>query len=338
MNIKENHSLKNHNTFGVDVKAKFYCEINTEDELIELLSDSKYEALPKFIMGGGSNILFTKNYDGLIINNRIKGIKIVEEDENSAIIEASAGENWDDFVNYCVNHNLYGVENLSLIPGNVGAAPIQNIGAYGVELKDVFVSSRGIYLDNAEQEMIYLDQCKFGYRDSIFKNELRNRFVVTSILLKLGKQKHFNIKYPLLKSSLENIHPEEITLSMVRDKVIYVRKSKLPDPKVLGNAGSFFKNPIVTFDKIEEIQKKYSGLAFYELGNGNFKIPAGWLIEKCGWKGKKVGNVGCYENQALIIVNYGNAKPEEILKFSNDIVSSVHSEFRIELIPEVNII
>ncbi len=338
MEIKENYSLKKHNTFGVDVKAKLFCEAQNEEELWELYSNSKYDGIPKYVIGGGSNILFTQDYDGLIIKNNLKGKKIISEDENSVLIKVAAGEVWDNFVKYCVDNNYYGIENLSLIPGNVGAAPIQNIGAYGVEIKNVFNSLSGINLDKKEFEELGKAGCKFGYRDSIFKNEYRGKFIVTSVVLRLSKIKDLHLEYPSLKSSLQNIPQENITSRMVRKRVIAIRKSKLPDPKFLGNAGSFFKNPVVDYSKIEEIQKDYPDLPFYKFEDESYKIPAGWLIERCGWKGKRIGNVGCYEKQALIIVNYGGAEGKEILQFTNDIGISVKSKFDIELVSEVNII
>ncbi|MFA3782050.1 UDP-N-acetylmuramate dehydrogenase [Melioribacteraceae bacterium 4301-Me] len=338
MILKENYSLKDLNTFKVDVKAKLFCEINDEETLFELFCDSNYSGLAKYVIGGGSNILFTKDYDGLIVKNNLKGKKILEENGESILIEISAGEIWDDFVKYCTSMKYYGVENLSLIPGCVGAAPVQNIGAYGVELKDVFYSLRGIDLLRKQVRTLTTSECKFDYRDSIFKNEYKDKFIITSVTLRLSKLKKFSLDYPPLKESVKNINKHDITLQTVREKVISIRKNKLPDPNVLGNAGSFFKNPIVTYSQVEFIKKDFSDLPFYKFKDNYYKLPAAWLIEKCGWKGKRIGNVGCYEKQPLIIVNFGNATPAEILDLADKVALSVKKRFDVELLPEVNIV
>ena len=336
--IKENISLKKLNTFGIDAKTKFYAELNKDTEALEILHDSKYSSLPKFPLGGGSNVLFTHDYEGIILRLISKGINIIEDDSETALVEAESGEIWDDLVTYCVNNSLYGVENLTLIPGTVGAAPIQNIGAYGTELKDVFDSLTGVSMVNGEEKSFSNEQCRFGYRDSIFKHELKNNFLITKVRLRLSKQKKFNLNYRAFQDYLKKEDHDKITLKEVNNLVKRIRQSKLPDPMKIGNAGSFFKNPEIGKKKFAELKKRFSDLVFFKVENDNYKIPAGWLIEKCGFKGKKIGNVGTYKNQALVIVNFGDAKGEEVQNFAFKIQHAVFEKFGIEIIPEVNIL
>ena len=323
MIIKENFSIKNYNTFGIDVKAKYFVEASNENEAIEALRQPEFSSIPKFILGEGSNVLFIRDYVGVILRLVSSGIKILDENESSALVEAEAGETWDDLVNFCVNNNFYGIENLSLIPGTVGAAPVQNIGAYGAEFENVFDSLDGFFIVNGEKKSFNKDQCKFGYRDSIFKNELKEKF---------------NLNYRAFQDYLSAEEKEKVTLQEVSALVKKIRLSKLPDPHKLGNAGSFFKNPEVKGKKLSELKKRFNDLVFFKIENDAYKIPAGWLIEKCGFKGKKIGNVGTYKNQALVIVNYGNANGEEVQKFAFKIQQAVFEKFGVEIIPEVNIL
>ncbi len=338
MIFQENYSLKHLNTFGIEAKAKFFIELNSEIELTYFIKTELYKFKNVLILGSGSNILFTKDYDGLVIKYSAKGIDILSEDENEIIINASAGEIWDNLVNYCVKNNYYGIENLSLIPGTVGAAPIQNIGAYGVELKDCLDSLEGYSLNNGDKKVFNKDECRFGYRDSIFKSEYKNKILITSVILKLSKKKSFNLTYQGLAAELKNINENEITIELVSEIIKKIRRSKLPDTNILGNSGSFFKNPEISKEQFLSLHQKNPDLVFYRTIDNKYKIPAAWLIEKCGYKGKRIGNVGTYEKQALVIVNYGNSKGSEIKEFADKILDDVSKKFGINLEYEVNII
>ncbi|MBI5729498.1 MAG: UDP-N-acetylmuramate dehydrogenase [Ignavibacteriales bacterium] len=338
MKIQENISLKPYNTFGVNVKAKYFTSVVLEKEILEILQSKRFGSMNKLILGGGSNILFTKNYDGLVIHYVEKGIRLVEENEKYVIIESSAGEIWNDVVSYCVENKYYGIENLSLIPGRVGAAPIQNIGAYGVEIKDVFESLEGINLESGEKKIYKKNECKFDYRDSIFKKELKGKFIITKVKLKLKKEKQFNLNYRSLNDYLGKANKEKLTIRRVRETVNKIRMSKLPDPQRFGNAGSFFKNPEVSEERFIELKKNFEEIVFFKLDGKKYKIPAGFLIEKCGYKGKRIGDVATYNRQALVIINMGRATGEQIKNFSQEIQKAVFDKFGIELTPEVNII
>jgi len=337
MNLIENYSLKNHNTFGVDVKAKYFVEINSENEIHEFfrLPISRDESL--LILGSGSNILFTHDYDGVVLKYSKKGLRIITETENEVTLEADAGELWDDLVEYAVKNKYYGIENLTLIPGTVGAAPIQNIGAYGVELKDVLYSVEYYDINDKQIQTLSNSECRFGYRDSIFKSELKGKFLITKIAIKFSKEKKLNLSYKSLKDELAKYPEEGISIDLVRQSVKKIRENKLPDPKLLGNAGSFFKNPEMDFRLFDLFIKKFPE-AIYFKQETNYKISAGWLIEQCGFKGKRIGNVSSYEKQALIIVNHGNATGAEIKDYADRIVQEVKNKFDIELSYEVNII
>ncbi len=337
MIIKENISLKEFNTFGLEVKAKYAAQVFNNRELKEILSSTKFKNIPKLILGGGSNILLTNDYDGIVIKISIGGIKIIKEDKDIVFIEAGAGVTWNALVTYCVEKNFGGIENLSLIPGTVGAAPIQNIGAYGQELKDTLFSLKGFYIDSIIEETFQNNECKFGYRDSIFKNELKGKFVITSIVLKLNKNPNLNISYGSVKNEIDKLNLKKITVREVSNVISEIRRNKLPDPAVIGNAGSFFKNPEVLEQKFLEIKNNYPDVIAYKQENGNYKIAAGWIIEKCGWKGKRVGNTGTHEKQSLVLVNYGGADGKEILSLAKEINRSVKEKFDIELTEEVNI-
>jgi UDP-N-acetylmuramate dehydrogenase len=338
MTILENYSLKKHNTFGIEVKTKNFVEMENEDDLVDFLKTKPGLKKNLFIIGGGSNLLFTKDYDGTILKYSGKGIEVIEKSSENVFVKASAGVVWDDLVKYCVENNFYGIENLSLIPGTVGAAPVQNIGAYGVELKDVFDSLEGYDIETCEKVNYKKDECRFGYRDSIFKNELKGKIVVTSVVFKLGIEKTFYLSYRALKDCFKPEELDDLTLEKVNDTIRKIRLSKLPDTEVYGNAGSFFKNPEITYKEYLHLEEEYSDLVFHKIGENCYKIPAGWLIEKCGFKGKKIGNVGTYKHQALVIINFGNANGEEVWKFSEKIQKDVFKKFKIEIHPEVNII
>lgn len=337
MKIHENHPLKNLNTFGINAYAKYLIEIVDEKELVEFLSDYKFKKEKLLIVGEGSNILFTKDYEGVVLKYFPDQINVVQENENEILLEISAGKNWDELIKYCVDNEFYGIENLSMIPGTVGAAPIQNIGAYGVELKDVFVYLKGYSLDNNEKKNYTRVECNFGYRDSIFKNEMKGKFIITKVALRLQKHKKFNLSYKALKEKF-NQPEEEITIKQVSDAVRKIRTEKLPDPVKFGNAGSFFKNPEISEGHFQSLIKEFPDIVYFKQESNFYKIPAGWLIEKTGYKGKRIGNVGTYENQALVIVNYGNASGKEIFDYSQLILNGVEQKFNIKLETEVNII
>ncbi|MDA3861668.1 MAG: UDP-N-acetylmuramate dehydrogenase [Melioribacteraceae bacterium] len=338
MIIDNNISLKPYNTFNVDAKAKYFAEVNSIYELKQLLNDKNHNSEKILILGSGSNILFTKDFDGIVIKLNSTEIKLISETDDNIFIEADSGLEWDGFVKYTISNGISGIENLSLIPGKVGAAPIQNIGAYGVEVKDVIESVNIILLNNLDEKTLSNEECKFGYRDSIFKNELVNNFVVTSVLFKFSKSNKVNLSYLPLKNSFVGKTESEITSEDVRNAVIAIRESKLPDPNKLGNAGSFFKNPIITQEKYDTLKNEYSDLNGYPESNSKMKISAGWLIEKCGFMGKRIGDVGVHEKQALVIVNYGNATGNKIVEFSKMIQNEVKSKFNIKIINEVNIL
>ena len=333
--ISSNFSLKEYNTFNIDVKSDKFISINSEDQIIDFLSQNKREE-NIFVLGGGSNVLFSKDYKGTIVHISIKGKKIIKELDDSIIIEVSSGENWHEFVKWSIENNYGGIENLSLIPGNVGAAPIQNIGAYGVELKDVFDSCRVLLIDSNEIKHYNKDECEFDYRSSVFKSKQKNKYIILSIRLKLTKEPHsYNLSYDSLK---KRFNDKEINLSNISEEIIKIRESKLPDPNKIGNCGSFFKNPLIESTKLDKLLEKYPKLPHHKSQNGLYKVPAAWLIEKMGFKQKSLGDVGVYINQPLVVVNNGNANGSDILSFTNSIKKSVKEEFNIDLQEEVNII
>tara|TARA_Y100000768_G_scaffold256782_1_gene195214 strand:- start:64 stop:1059 length:996 start_codon:yes stop_codon:yes gene_type:complete len=331
--MKRNFSLGNYNSFGVKHKANFFIEIKNKDQINDVINNKKYDKVRKLILGGGSNILFTKDYNGIVFLNKIKGIRKISEDDNNVLLRVGSGENWDDFVEYCVKKKYYGLENLSLIPGSVGAAPIQNIGAYGVEVKNLIENVEGIFLDNGIKKNFNNKSCEFQYRDSIFKGKLKNKFFITSVDFVLSKIKSFNISY----RDLKHLDIKNISLNSLRNEIIKIRNSKLPDPRDIGNAGSFFKNPLVDRIIIDKIKNEFNDLVYFKDGE-KFKIPAAWLIEKCGWKGYKENNIGVSDKHALVIVNYNAKKGKEIKELSKKIIDDVKGKFRIKLIPEVNVI
>jgi len=337
MLVEPNKSLKDYNTFGIDCKAINYVSITTSAELLEILSDKKYEE--RFILGGGSNILLTRDINALVIHINLKGITVLSETEEQVQIEALAGENWHQFVLSCIERGYGGLENLSLIPGNVGTAPIQNIGAYGVELKDTFESCKAVEIASKTEVKFSKEACNFGYRTSIFKNEARDKYIITSVVFNLTKSNHKkSISYGAIKQQLADKHIEEPTLKNISDAVISIRESKLPDPKKLGNCGSFFKNPVVDTETFRQFRVKFPEAPFYEVSPTEFKIPAGWLIEQAGFKGKQFGDAGVHKKQALVLVNYGNASGSEIWELAVRIQKKVKEEFGIYIEPEVNVI
>jgi len=333
--IQKKISLKTHNTFGIDVFAKSFVEITSEKDLKEVLKITK----KRFILGGGSNILLTKDIEELVIKIALKGIKIVSESDDNVVIRVSAGENWHQFVLWALQKNYGGIENLSLIPGNVGTAPIQNIGAYGVELKDIFLSCETIHTDTLEKKIFSNNDCEFDYRSSIFKQSVnKGKFIITAVTFKLSKKNHkLHTRYGAIEVFLSENNIKEPTIQDVSKAVISIRKSKLPDPAEIGNSGSFFKNPIISKIDFERLYKKYSTIPHYILNENEVKIPAGWLIEQCHFKGKRYGDAGVHEKQALVLVNYGNAKGSEILKLSKTIQGLVKATFNIVIEAEVNI-
>ena len=342
MNIQENIWLKKYNTFGIDAMAKYFACFTNIEELRESLEFKKLPTanwqLPTLILGGGSNILFTKNFDGLVLKNEIGGIEKIQEDENYVYVKTGAGEGWHPFVLYCIKNNLGGVENLSLIPGSVGASPMQNIGAYGVEIKDTFHSLEAFSL--ADKKIIHFSaaDCAFGYRESIFKGKYKNKFVIISVTCRLNKIPILNTSYGAVNQELEAMGVQEPTIQSISQAVINIRSSKLPNPAEIGNAGSFFKNPEVSRPEFLELTRKFPDIVGYDLPEGNVKLAAGWMIEQCGWKGYRNGDAGCHSRQSLVLVNYGNAKGEEIFSLSQDIIISVKEKFGVQLQREVNIV
>ena len=338
MEIFKNYSLKDYNTFGIDSYAKNFAVFNSVNDLQNIIhktDDYKNETV--LFLGGGSNILFTKNFDGLVLKNEINGIETIHEEEKYVYVKAGAGVNWHQFVLHCIHRNFAGVENLSLIPGNVGASPMQNIGAYGVEIKDVFYSLEAYHYKENKIVNFTLSDCEFGYRESVFKKKYKNQFVILDVTFKLNKIPHFNISYGAIEEELKKMKVEHLSIKAISDAVINIRTSKLPDPKIIGNAGSFFKNPEINSNELNELKRIKADVPFYTITDDKFKIPAGWLIEQCGWKGYRKGDAGCYDKQALVLVNYGNAKGSEILELSESIKKSVKSKFGLTLETEVNI-
>ncbi len=336
MQIQENISLKPYNSFAIDIKARSFASFGDIEELSELITPNS--KLPTLILGGGSNILFTQDFNGLVLKNEIKGIVKIKEDDEFVYIQAGAGENWHQFVLYCIENEWAGVENLSLIPGCVGASPMQNIGAYGVEIKDVFHELKAFHKKEKTNYAFDLKACDFGYRESVFKRKYKDEFVITNVTFRLRKQPVFNTSYGALEQELEKMEVKELSIKSISDAVINIRSSKLPNPNEIGNAGSFFKNPEVSNEQFSILQKEFPSIVGYVLSNGNMKLAAGWLIEQCGWKGYRKGDAGCHAMQALVLVNYGNAKGEEIYNLSEEILQSVKEKFAVILEREVNII
>jgi len=338
LNLQSNISLKQYNTFGIDVYAKYLFAFSTTDELQYLLSDKSFQNEEKLVLGGGSNILFTKNVEALVLKNEITGIELIEETENYFFVKAGAGVAWHEFVMYCIQKGYAGIENLALIPGNVGASPMQNIGAYGVEIKDVFHSLEAIRISDNEKVILTKSACEFGYRESVFKHAYKNQFVITSVIYQLNKKPEFHISYGAIKEELDRLQIHDLSINAIAQAVMNIRRSKLPDPNVIGNAGSFFKNPEIDSSFFNELKNNFPQIIGYcSNESAKTKVAAGWLIENCGWKGYRSGDAGCHDKQSLVLVNFGKASGNEIFDLSEKIIESVKNKFGVQLQREVNI-
>ncbi len=339
MKILKNISLKSYNTFGLYISASEYTEVTDVDSLVNFIRAGRLEGKKYLILGGGSNVLFTGDYDGLVIRNMVVGIRMKECDDSNVLVTAGAGVVWDDLVHYCIKHDLGGIENLISIPGSVGAGPIQNIGAYGVELKDTFHSLDAIEIATGELRTFYKEECEFGYRDSIFKREQKGKFIIVSVSLLLKSKSKPDISYGAISEELIKMGIQDRpAIGDVGKAISSIRQRKLPDPENIGNAGSFFKNPLIEEKMYFEIRKRYPDMPSYKGEPGMVKVPAGWMIEQCGWKGKRHGSAGVHDKQALVLINTGNASGKEVLELAGQIMDSVNDRFGISLEMEVNVI
>ncbi|PWH86685.1 UDP-N-acetylenolpyruvoylglucosamine reductase [Brumimicrobium oceani] len=334
--LQENVNLKPFNTFGITVYSKYFASFSTVGELKDLLSLLNDRNL--LILGGGSNVLFQGDFDGVVLRNEIKGVERIEETKEEVVLKVGAGEAWHSFVLHAIEEGLGGVENLSLIPGSVGASPMQNIGAYGVEIKDVFESLEALEIETGKLRVFSHEDCQFGYRESVFKKALKGKFVITSVSYRLSKFPQLNTSYGAIEEELRLMGVEQPSIKDVSDAVIAIRKSKLPDPKSIGNAGSFFKNPVISKQQFNELRMHHENIPSYAVDENNVKVPAGWLIDQSGWKGKTMGEFGVHKRQALVLVNYENAKGADIFDLSEQIIRDIHSRYGIQLEREVNII
>ncbi len=337
MEIEKDITLKKLNTFGIEAKAAFFAEISSTEDFLSLIKTDVYKNNPRLVIGGGSNLLFTKDFEGIVIKNGLHGIDAVHQNEGHVWIEAKAGENWHKFVLWCVEYGYAGLENLSLIPGCVGAAPMQNIGAYGVEIKDVCEKVYALDMETGKETIFSNTDCKFGYRESIFKHSHKNKYLITSVVFKLSKKPNFNTSYGAIEQELSAMGVKELSIKAISQAVINIRSSKLPDPAVKGNAGSFFKNPEVSKEKHDELKKHFEKLVSYPIDNGGYKLAAGWLIEQCGLKGKCIGEACVHDKQALVLVNLGNAKGKDVYALSEEVLQTVKAKFGVTLEREVNI-
>mgnify|MGYP001230096528 FL=1 len=335
--IESDVSLKKFNTFGIDVSSRLFSQAENEDHVRNVIQSNAFKTNTSLILGGGSNLLFTKNFDGIVLRNNIHGIEVIEDTKEHVLVKVGGGVVWHDFVLYCIKKGWDGVENLSLIPGNVGASPMQNIGAYGVEIKEVFYELEAIHLKTGEIHYFNNSDCQFGYRESIFKNKLKGKYLISRVIYKLLKKGNFTISYGAIEKQLESMGVQELSAKSISDAVIAIRQSKLPDPKKIGNSGSFFKNPVVTKSSYDIIKSNFPDVVGYPAGKGFMKLAAGWLIEQAGWKGKTFGNYGVHKNQALVLVNYGGASGKEIYDLSGEILESIKEKFGVQLEREVNI-
>ena len=335
--MQENISIQAFNTFGIDVKARYYFSLQTLTQLEELASLPAIQS-SRLVLGGGSNVLFTRDFNGIVIHNQLRGIEVVEEDDDTIWVKAAAGENWHSFVLHCIENNWCGIENLSLIPGKVGASPMQNIGAYGVEIKDVFHELEAWNIQKEQVDTFDREDCQFGYRESVFKHDLKNQYLILSVTFRLSKRPNINVSYGAIEEVLNTMGVENPGIKEVSNAIIAIRQSKLPDPAEIGNAGSFFKNPVVSDNFASRLLSRYPHMPSYKVSEGEVKIPAGWLIEQAGWKGKRFNNYGVHEKQALVLVNYGGAKGQEIVDLSHEIQRDVQEKFGIIINPEVNFI
>ncbi|MFD2932358.1 UDP-N-acetylmuramate dehydrogenase [Spirosoma flavum] len=340
LNIQSHVSLKPYNTFGIDANARYLVEVNSEEDLRTLLQLTEFIDNPKLILGGGSNVLLCHDFNGLVVKMNIQGIEVVRESDTHVYIKAGAGVNWHALVLFCVGKGYAGVENLSLIPGTVGAAPMQNIGAYGVELEQVFESLTAVHILTGEKQTFTHANCAFGYRESIFKRELKGQYIISSVTFQLDKEPTFHTRYGAIQETLTEMGVEEKDLSIkaISESVIRIRRTKLPDPNQIGNAGSFFKNPEIPKAQFDALKAQYPALPGYPMSDDVVKIPAGWLIEQAGWKGYRSGDAGVHTKQALVLVNYGNATGDEILLLAKKVQESVFSQFGVTISPEVNVI
>lgn len=334
MKISENQNLKDYNTFGMEVFARRFLQIENAGEVPALITEYLHQE-PFYILGGGSNTLFTKDFNGSIVHPVFTGIEVVEQAWDAVVLRVAAGEPWDNLIQYCIRHELFGIENLTGIPGWVGSAPVQNIGAYGVEVKDTILKVEGYVISTGKSLTLSNAECRFAYRNSIFKQELKHDFIITHVWFQLSKKKHFTLSYQGLAKALEE-RELPLTLHSVSDCVRKIRDTKLPDPKIVGNGGSFFKNPVIPEEKYRELQTNFPDLVAYDAPDGLKKLSAGQLIEKAGWKGKRMGNAGTWKNQALVLVNYGSATPKEVLEVAETIIHDVNSLFDITLEMEIN--
>lgn len=336
--IRQNISLKNYNTFGIDVSAKLFGEFTNIEELQNIVTDKNYQQEKLLIIGGGSNILFTKNLNGLALHNQVKGIEVIEEDDNSVVIAGGSGIVWHDFVLHAINLNFGGIENMSLIPGSLGASPMQNIGAYGVEVKDRFEWLDAYHIKSGEMHRFDNAACEFGYRESIFKRKNKEQYIITKVAFRLTKKHQLNTSYGAIEQEIESLNITNPTIKDVSNAVIKIRSSKLPDPKKIGNSGSFFKNPIIDNSSFELIKARFPKIVSYPAENGKIKLAAGWLIDQAGWKGKTIGNYGVHKNQALVLVNYGGSSGSDIYNLSEEIIHSIKETYGVDLEREVNIL
>lgn len=338
MRISENVLLRPFNTFGIAAQARYFASFSSADELQELLKSPPQQGLSHMILGGGSNVLFTRDFDGIILKNEMKGISVVGEDDNYIYVKAGAGETWHNFVMDCIRNNRAGLENLSLIPGNVGASPMQNIGAYGVEIKDTFHELEAYHLHDHTVVKFNNADCQFGYRESVFKRQYKGQFAILSVTYRLSKHPKLNTSYGAIEEELKHMGVQDVNIQAISQAVINIRSSKLPDPAKIGNAGSFFKNPTVDADKHQTLKEAFPDIVAYPVDGGAFKLAAGWMIEQCGWKGFREGDAGVHARQALVLVNYGAATGNEIYHLSQRVLDSVQEKFGVELEREVNII
>jgi len=336
LQVQENISLKKFNSFGIDVSAAYFASFSSQEELASILTETDNRK-SLLVLGGGSNILFTRNVDGLVLKNEISGISRIGEDEEYYYIKAGAGENWHGFVLHSIENGYAGVENLALIPGSVGASPMQNIGAYGVEIKDVFHSLEAFHIADKMMHQFSNADCGFGYRESVFKHQFKNQFIITSVTYRLRKNPVYNVSYGAITQELEAMNVKELSIQHIAKAVMNIRRSKLPDPAQIGNAGSFFKNPEIDSAVFEKLKLEFPGIVGYPVNNNRIKLAAGWLIEQCGWKGYRKGDAGCHSKQALVLVNYGNADGDAIYELSEAILQSVKNKFAVDLEREVNI-
>lgn len=335
--IRSDVSLKTLNTFGISASAKFFSEASNEDQVRAIIQTNEFSSNNNLILGGGSNLLFTENFNGIVLKNNISGIEVIRETDEAVYVKAGGGVVWHDFVLYCIKKGWNGLENLSLIPGSLGASPMQNIGAYGVEIKDIFEELEAIHLKTGEINYFNNSDCKFNYRESVFKTSLKGEYLISRVTFKLSKKMNFNTSYGIINQQLEAMNITDLTAKSISDAVVAIRQSKLPDPKKIGNSGSFFKNPIVSNEQFEKLKLNFPTVVGYPSGDKSTKLAAGWLIDQAGWKGKKFNNYGVHKNQALVLVNYGGATGKEIYNLSEEIMQSIKEKFNVALEREVNI-